>query len=192
MNLEYNDERHEYKINGEIVPSVTQVLKEAGLIDFSGIPPLVLENARERGLAVHETLELYDKDDLVMHTLDPVLKNYLHQWELWLKESGFNVLTAEQMVGSEEHMYAGTMDRMGTISGDLTIMDIKTSKPTKSSKKNLGLQLAGYVHASPKTKIVRRIGLFLTEDSFKEIEYDDKHDHIWWDCLEIAKWKKEK
>ena len=49
-----------YVVNGVRLPSVTEVLSIAGLTDFSGVPPGVLEKARVRGTQVHEITEWID------------------------------------------------------------------------------------------------------------------------------------
>ena len=54
--LTFDPEKHEYRINGVLVPSVSQIL--APLYDFSKIPRDVLERKRQIGTAIHKAIEL--------------------------------------------------------------------------------------------------------------------------------------
>jgi len=49
--FEFFEELHEYRVDGVLVPSVTQALKETGMIDYSMIPQDVLQSAAKRGTA---------------------------------------------------------------------------------------------------------------------------------------------
>src|SRR6516225_10876900 len=60
--LKFDEETHVYTVNGEELPSVTQILKAARLIDYSMIPQPILQAAAHRGSAVHQILELLDND----------------------------------------------------------------------------------------------------------------------------------
>ena len=52
------DERfHVYQLNGEIIPSVTKIIRTVAGRDLSHIPPDVLKKAAERGKAIHKEIE---------------------------------------------------------------------------------------------------------------------------------------
>lgn len=52
------DERfHVYRLNGEIIPSVTKIIRTVADRDLSHIPPDVLKKAAERGKAIHKEVE---------------------------------------------------------------------------------------------------------------------------------------
>jgi hypothetical protein len=53
--ITFNEETHEYKVDGVVKKSVTQLLKEAGIIDYEGVD----EYYRLRGTYVHEACALY-------------------------------------------------------------------------------------------------------------------------------------
>ena len=56
--VEYIEEFHTYKLNGEIIPSVTQLLSDGS---YEGINKELLEYARFRGSLVHKEIETYLK-----------------------------------------------------------------------------------------------------------------------------------
>ena len=60
--LEYIDETHRYIYDGIVLSSVTQILKTKFSNKYSGISEEVLKRAAELGTAVHEAIELYEKE----------------------------------------------------------------------------------------------------------------------------------
>lgn len=77
FDLEPDD--HRYTLNGSEVPATTRIL-ELARKPFDGVPRLVLENARQRGKAVHKAIELYMKDDLDKRQLQREIKLRLDRW----------------------------------------------------------------------------------------------------------------
>ena len=130
------EKTHCYKINGQPVPSVTSVLKEAGLIDTSWYTP----DATQRGSFVHEACALYDRDELDMDELDPRLIGYVLAWSRFRKESGIVPTIIEQQYYSEQYGYAGTLDRAWVDGKYWVVCEIKSGPLPKW----LPLQLAGY------------------------------------------------
>jgi len=133
---EFREATHEYFIGGNPVPSVTGVLKEAGLIDDSFFTPA----AAERGTFVHQACALWDKGELDTCALDPVLVPYLEAWQKFRKESGVTPTIIEEPFYSLEHGFAGTIDRAWMDGKHFIVCDIK-SGPLPDW---LPLQLAGY------------------------------------------------
>jgi hypothetical protein len=91
---------HTYTLDGVRLPSVTQVLQRAGLIDFSRIPAPILLSARDRGAAVHRALHYYNEGDLdaAFQYEFPEYWPYLEAWIKFLDESGFELATADDVV----------------------------------------------------------------------------------------------
>ena len=73
--LEYIDETHTYIFNGVILPSITQILKIKFGNKYNGVSKSVLDKASERGTAVHEAIENYEKRDIDIPELKE-LRNY--------------------------------------------------------------------------------------------------------------------
>lgn len=61
----YNPEWHTYRFNGEIIPSVTQLLDDG---TYLGVPEDILESARLRGTLIHKEIEDYLKRGLKGYT----------------------------------------------------------------------------------------------------------------------------
>jgi hypothetical protein len=136
--IQFDQETHTYNLNGERLPSVTQILKP--LYDFSAVPPDVLRRAAEFGTAVHKAVELYLKDDLDEQSLDPALVGPLTAFKVFLMD---HPALAEQQPIIEIPIYHKRLKYAGT--PDLVYpyddIDIK-SRPFSESTDPL--QLAAY------------------------------------------------
>lgn len=124
MNLTFQPEGHVYRIDGEVVPSVTQIL--APLYDFSAIPPDVLERKSAIGVAVHAATELIDLDDLDESTVDPAIEGYLDAYRQFLEDEKPEWIYSEQPFGHRVWRFAGTLDRHGRMRDGLTTIDLKS------------------------------------------------------------------
>lgn len=120
--LEFNSETHTYTFNGCVVPSVTQILKSTGFIDTT----FYKNDAAERGTYIHSVLEAIDKNPTKTVEYVPDVNGYVEAWERFKRESGITFLEIEQKVFSSKFQYAGTIDRIGNLGGQITIIDIKT------------------------------------------------------------------
>lgn len=143
--LTFDPSLHEYRWNGRTVPSVTQLIGRLG--PFAGVPPEILEPARQRGTFVHAMTEAFDLDDLDVEALPPQFKGYLDAWQRFLSECQPNWSSIEKPIYSERHDFAGTPDRVGTIAttrltrSEPSVFDIKTGK---QPSRYWGLQTAAY------------------------------------------------
>ena len=140
----FDDATHTYRIDGVIVPSVTQVLRLGGLeLSFPNVPESIREAAREKGSAVHEACDFFDEEKLDWDHLREKATMLVPYMEAW-KDFRFvypmrKDETAEEIVWSKALGVAGKLDRR---CGDEIIRDIKTSKRLSWT---MGVQLAGYV-----------------------------------------------
>lgn len=116
---------HSYTLpSGERYPSVTELMKDAGLIDTTHCP----DHARERGRLVHLCVQLLNERDLDHETLDPELKPYVAGYENFLRDSDFHPQMSEAIVVSHSQKFAGRVDVVGLLNGALSVVDVKTEK----------------------------------------------------------------
>ena len=145
MNLTFDEASHLYKLDGKEIPSVTQILQGAGLVDYSMLDEATRNFAMGRGSAVHLATELYDQNDLDMDSLDPCLLPYLSAWQQFRKDTGFKPNIIEGVVANILYEYAGTFDRTGFLNNQRIIIDIKSNDiPWWTA-----LQLAAYEKCLP-------------------------------------------
>lgn len=90
--VEYNHEWHCYKINGKIVPSVTQLLDDGS---YDNVDPDILEQARLKGELVHKEIEEWLTDGKKGYTdeLYEFIRLYEENKELFNQKAIFDVKT---------------------------------------------------------------------------------------------------
>lgn len=133
---------HTYRLDGQIIPGVTTVLKDAKLIDYSFIPQDVLQAAARRGTRVHQALHYYALETLDLASVDRIDIGYVEAGIRFHEESGFILANAEQRVFDPVRRYAGTFDLEGLIGKDLWLLDYKTGIILPGHR----LQLAAYLN----------------------------------------------
>ena len=135
-NLQFRAEDHSYHVNGVRLPSVTEILKDIGLIDTSYFKP----EHSERGTTVHEATQFWDETGMEDDTIPQDLLGYLEAWKKFREETGFTPTHIEQSLHSPQG-YAGTVDRIGkTNKINPILLDIKSGPPQPWHR----LQLAAY------------------------------------------------
>jgi hypothetical protein len=174
MTLSFDSERHEYRIDGVRIPSVSEILSP--LVDLSGVPGAVLLHAQNFGTVVHRVLELHDKNDLDMDSVDAPIMPYLSAWQNFLKESKCEIIANEQILCSEALRYGGTVDRVLRLWGNIAIPDIKTGIVSKTER----FQTAAYQYlwnsTHPECKATKRYGLHYHNGEWQAVPYDDPDD----------------
>ncbi len=126
----YEEDGHLYRnARGAVRPSVTQVLKEAGVFDYSRVDPAVLERKRLLGQNVHLCTAEFDREGWVDETwLRDDEIGYYNAWLRFRRESRCEVLNIEEpmlrtIMGIE---IGGTPDRVLVLNGRRYVADIKT------------------------------------------------------------------
>lgn len=133
--LHLDQETHTYTVGDTVYPSVTQIIKAAGLIDDEWFN----EEARERGELVHIATALYDRGQLNWEKVPDEIRGYVLGWIKFREESKCKIVSTERQFNSG-FGYCGTIDREITLNGRLGILDIKTGQPQAWH----GVQLGGY------------------------------------------------
>lgn len=139
-NLIFDETLHRYTLDGEVLPSVTQIIKP--LYDFSAVPDGVLQRAADFGTAVHKTVELYLKDDLDEDSLDEPLYNCLLAFQAFEADHYdiFDETPVVEQIGYHPKLkYAGIPD----LAFPSRIIDIKSRKVNMFTD---SIQLAAYDH----------------------------------------------
>lgn len=156
---EAGEEIHEYRLDGRVIPSVSEILSGTGISSYEGVPERHLKNAKERGITVDAACQLYDEDnpvklgnvmlwqeDRLDSFLDPETLSYLMGWIKFRTDYGFKPhLIARPMSHTIAGMaYGMTPDRVGVseaMGSKLLVVDIKATAEVMLSHK---VQLAGY------------------------------------------------
>lgn len=139
----FDPAEHAYYLDGARLPSVTQILHEAGIgTDYSMVPPQILEHKRQVGVAVHAACRLVDEGELDESTVADEIAPYVGSYQQFLADTGFRAIGTELPLYDEVRGYAGTPDVWGDLNGRFALLDRKTlwtlDMPTAA------LQAAGY------------------------------------------------
>lgn len=123
--LTFDAATHTYRLDGQVVPSVTQILGEAGLIDDRWYT----EESQLRGRTVHVITALDDRGELDEAKVDAEYRGYLDAWRRFKAETKCEILSVEERVCNFVYRYAGTIDRRIRLPGLIELGDLKTGQP---------------------------------------------------------------
>ena len=146
--LKFYDEVHIYEYNGVVIPSVSELLRFLSREIYGDINKFILDQAAERGTAVHAATQALDEQGAVECGDD--IAGYLDGYVKFLREHKVEWQYIEKPVAHPELLYAGTIDRAGILDGHKAIVDIKTNSAVK--KPLVKAQLNGY------RKLMEQIG----------------------------------
>lgn len=129
------DESHIYRLNGEVLPSITQVLQDVGIVDYSFLAPEQRDAALANGRLIHLQTELDDRGLLDESIAD---MGYVDGWRDFREKWGFKPIHRERMLYHPIYFYAGQPDAEDAE----TVVEIKTGKPQSWVKYQLAAQAA--------------------------------------------------
>jgi len=152
--------RHAYTYDGQPIPSVTQVLKDMGLTDYSMISQDVLQAAARRGTDAHLACQLDDEGDLDESTVSDAIRPYLEAYRRFRRETGFVPDLIEARGYDPALRVAGTLDRTGTLNGKPVLLDLKTGILLPGH----ALQITAYTRFLDKPRLYVRYALRLKDD----------------------------
>lgn len=166
----FDAELHVYTANGVILPSVTQVLKRAGLIDDR----FFTSEARERGSAVHTLCERYaqgERKDNSGRNLSSL--EYVGGFTAWMEKTGAYLMSSESIVSHTINgkRYAGKFDGLYWIDGKRVLVDIKTGAKSRWHKMQLAAYSMAYFQDRTRVNPDKCISLYVKADN----SYRDEH-----------------
>lgn len=121
--LEYIDETHTYIYDGVILPSITQMLKFKFGNKYNSVDEKVLKRAAEKGTAVHQAIEDYEK-----RNIDDEACVELRNYKFLKKQFDFKCLDNEVPIVlfyKDKPIAAGRVDLIIEDKGKVGIADIK-------------------------------------------------------------------
>jgi hypothetical protein len=182
----FDPDTHVGKMNGIPWPSVTQLLQESKLIDYTGVPRDILERKRILGTRVHAATIIVDEgagalDEEHFNANFPECVPYLDAYRKFRVMEKFD--PAPEKIGrlvSKKWRFHGEPDEHGVRlmmrAGENYLIDYKCTFKMFAST---GPQLAGYqiLLAERGIKIKHRFGLLLKPNgSYDPVEFKDPLD----------------
>lgn len=180
----FDHETHIGRMNGEIWPSVTQLLKEERLIDYTGVPQEVLERKRLLGVRVHAATSLLDDCDLDEEHFNATFPECVPFLEAYRNFRVMQAFEPGPKIGrlvSKKWRLHGEPDEHGvrilTRAGEKYLIDYKCTFKMFAST---GPQLAGYellLLDVLKIRVKKRFGLLLKPNGKFDLEpFTDPND----------------
>lgn len=118
--IKFDEQKHEYTLDGKKLISVTQLMQKHGLApSYDSVPAEVLNAKAERGTLIHKEIEAYIKKGEVGFTQE------LTNFAMYLMANKVKVLESELMLYND--IVAGTCDLILHSNGQGIIADIKTT-----------------------------------------------------------------
>lgn len=188
---EFNEDLHEYRIEGRKVPSVSEIISGIGLNDFSHVQPDVLLAKQKIGTAVHHLSHLYDSNNLAKCSED--LMPWLESYKQFRSKFPMSLMISEVRLASKKYKFAGRLDRVFIIENRKGILvDLKTGDKNKSHN----LQKAGYkilVEENYPIKLKELWTYYIKPGGFSESDIDKKidisDDYAFLSALNVYNWK---
>ena len=152
MSFEFDPIKHIYRLDGKIIPSVTQILNELVPIQYKAGDWYL-----QRGRAVHAAAAFiargidFDFNEQIAGQVAAIRK--------FFAEVKPDVKFAEERVSSRLYRFAGTLDLYAKIKNRYCLIDYKSS----ISVEHIGLQLAGYAITFNR-EVISGIGVAIKED----------------------------
>ena len=140
--LLFYDDTHRYTVDGDEVPSVSELIRFLTREVYNDTPQYFMDGAAARGTLVHRATESIDKYGTVECEDD--IASYIKAYVQFLKDKAPEWEKIEWPICNEKK-YAGTVDRYGKLDGKRVVLDIKTTQSISGMHKLLyGAQLTLY------------------------------------------------
>lgn len=190
--FQFIEDTHTYRLDGQVIPSVTEVLYAEGFIDKTWYT----DYGRDRGRIVHKVCHFHDVGILDEDSVDPVIVPRWEAYKKFLKETGFKVIMSEKPVYSLKYKFGAIPDKFGLLFGKHADIDLKTGTlepwiALQTAAQVIALREYGnYGDADP--GVINRFGLQLRDDGdYRLKEYKDWHDtQMFLSALACYQWKK--
>lgn len=143
--LLYHSEQHLYELDGELLPSVSEVIRFVSREHYADINPVYIQRAAERGTRIHDACEQLDLTGEC--EVDEEIEPYVEAYAAFLRDYKPKWTHIETAMYHPTKLYAGRIDRAGIVTDKPMIVDIKSSaQPYIPAVK---AQLGGYWEMPP-------------------------------------------
>lgn len=174
--LLFFDQGHKYTLDGEELPSVSELCRFLSREIYGDVAQWRLDNAADRGTAVHKACESLDKFGSV-DVQDAILP-YLQAYLKFRREHAVEWRKIEYASHHPERRYAGTIDRYGLVDGVCSLVDIKTSYTIHSPLCAAQLNLYRWLLDAQGLPVDKLLILHLKKDGTYKLQPFDRDDAL--------------
>lgn len=175
--LTFDDAKHIYRLNGIIVPSVTQVMQPLSDETYRDVEAKVLRRAAGKGTAVHNAIENYLTFGI--EDIEPEHAGYFTAFLRWFDEYKPQVIGKEYRLYHKFMAYAGTADLICIIGGRLYVIDYKTTQRIEEMLVKVQLKAYSQALASLGVEPQRAASLHLKKDGTFDFQTHDGGAESW-------------
>lgn len=173
--VDFNEDLHQYKVDGHEVLSVTQFIKRLNPDKYTGVSEKTLQSASKRGTALHNAVEIYEQDGLPSNDIQE-FRDYC----FLKKHYGWEVVAQEKVVVLQYRgvTLAGRFDQLQQLGDKLIIADLKNTATL--DKEALAIQLNLYKMAFEQTyemQVDGLKGIWLYKGKRKYIDIPVNYEH---------------
>jgi hypothetical protein len=126
------------------IPTDDKAGKEAFIKDMKGAHKRLAQKGADAGTLAHNWIERFIRGADEAPPEDEQASKAVGAFMNWWHNNHVVVHASEQIIFSQQHFYAGTVDLLATVNGVLTLADFKTSN---NIYKDMDIQLAAYAMA---------------------------------------------
>jgi len=138
MELKFDPIKHIYTLDGEVIPSVTDLTRFIHNEIYGNVPAHMLRQSMSKGKAVNAATAELDRSGKASIRSD--CAGYLQAYAAFKKEHEVSWSMIDEQVHYKNY-YAGTLDRVGMVDGRKVLLTISTAS-------NLGRKLMTYFIAT--------------------------------------------
>lgn len=185
--LTFFDSGHVYEVDGQKIPSVSEIMRFASREVYSGVDQWRLDNAADRGTRVHDATLAIDKNGDA--DVDADIAPYVEAYVRFVQKFRPHYIASELALADTRRWFAGRLDRCAIINRKCVLMDIKTSARVETRLVQAQLTAYAWLWERNRTeKLDELYVLHLMGDGqfrFRRIERDDDY----WKALLILQQK---
>lgn len=176
--LTFDPAAHEYRLDGFVIPSVTQVMEPLSRAKYGTVDEEVLRAAATRGSEVHEAIEFLVRYGI--KECSNVAEPYVRAYEAWAEKAKPQIIHVEQPTWHTSLMYAGTVDMLAVIDGMTTLVDVKTTAQLNDMLTTVQLEAYARALSTQGVQVEQKAILHLRKDGTYRFKKYPPHDVQAW------------
>lgn len=172
--LIFFDQGHTYTLDGEEVPSVSQLCRFLSREVYGTVAQYTLDHAADRGTRVHKACEALDVYGKVNVTED--IAPYVNAYLKFRQEHEVVWNMVERSAAHLKERYAGTIDRYGEVDGVKALVDLKTTYTVHRQLATAQLNLYRWMAEEDGHAVDKLYILHLKKGGYKLVEIEKRDD----------------